>query len=99
VRIPFASWSQFTCLAAAIVTGSVACSDAPTRPSLASAVGEPSANVLSIGDLRRSTPQTPCTAAVHRQFDFWLGEASVSTGGTFDGVNNVTSELDGCLVA
>lgn len=40
-----------------------------------------------------------CKSAAHRQFDFWLGEASVSTDGTFDGVNNVTSELDGCLVA
>lgn len=59
----------------------------------------PSANVLSIGDLRRAVPHTPCTAPQYRQFDFWLGEWYVTTGGAFDGTNNVTSELDGCLVA
>jgi hypothetical protein len=60
---------------------------------------QPPRTVLSIGELRRSTPQSPCKASVYRQFDFWLGEASVTTDGAFDGVNNVTSELDGCLVA
>jgi hypothetical protein len=55
--------------------------------------------VLSVGDLRRAVPGTPCTSPEHRQFDFWLGEWYVTTDGEFDGANNVTSELDGCLVA
>ena len=98
IRTPFAS-SQSVLLAAALAAGSVACSDGPTRPSANPLITQTQSNVLSIGDLRRSTPQTPCKAQVHRQFDFWLGEASVDAGGGFDGVNNVTSELDGCLVA
>ena len=97
-RSPFVA-SQSTVITTLLVVATVACSDGPTRPSPNPVVTPPQANVLSIGDLRRSTPQTPCKAAPHRQFDFWLGEASVSTAGTFDGVNNVTSELDGCLVA
>jgi hypothetical protein len=86
-------------IAAVVAAVSVACSDGPTRPSPNPLATRPQGNVLSIGDLRRSTPRTPCATAAHRQFDFWLGEASVSTAGAFDGVNNVTSELDGCLVA
>ena len=96
-RTLFAS-SHSMSIAAALAVVSVACSDGPTRPSTPPLI-TPQANVLSIGDVRRSTPQLPCKAAAHRQFDFWLGEASVTTDGAFDGVNDVTSELDGCLVA
>jgi hypothetical protein len=98
-RIPFASWSQSRSIVVALAATSVACSDGPTRPSPNPLILQPSSNVLSIGDVRRATPQTPCKTGPHRQFDFWLGEAVVNTSGVFDGVNDVTSELDGCLVA
>ena len=97
-RPPFVS-SPSALFAAALAVVVGACSDEPTRPSPNAVPWQPQRTVLSIGDLRRSTPQTPCAAPSHRQFDFWLGEASVSTDGAFDGVNNVTSELDGCVVA
>lgn len=86
-------------LASTLVLAVSACSDAPTAPVAARVATAPAASVLSIGDLRRAHPQTPCNTAAYRQFDFWLGEWNVTTDGTFDGANNVTSELDGCLVA
>ena len=77
-----------------------ACGDASTSPRLLAPVGDASPPVLSIGSIRRAVPQTPCTAAAaYHQFDFWLGEWYVTSDGDFDGTNNVTSELDGCLVA
>jgi hypothetical protein len=91
--------AQAMLISATLAAVAVACSDGPTRPSPNPVITPPLSSVVSIGDLRSSTPQTPCKSAAHRQFDFWLGEAPVSTDGTFDGVNNVTSELDGCLVA
>ena len=76
-----------------------ACGNAPTTPRAARPTDATVANVLSIGDLRRAHPGTPCSAPVYRQFDFWLGTSYVTTDGTFNGTNNVTSELDGCLIA
>jgi len=51
----------------------------------------------------RALPQQPaagCTAAEYRQFDFWLGDWTVtdSAGGTAYGTNSVTGEESGCLV-
>lgn len=45
-------------------------------------------------------PAPGCTAAEHRQFDFWLGDWTVtdSAGGTPYGTNVVTAEESGCLV-
>src|SRR5262245_53612355 len=42
----------------------------------------------------------PCTAAEHRQFDFWIGDWTVtdSAGTTTMGSNRITSEEAGCLV-
>ena len=88
-----------TLLASALAIALGACGDASTRPTGVRVVTGPSSNVLSIGDLRRAVPQTPCATGAYRQFDFWVGEWNVTTGGVFDGTNNVTSELDGCLVA
>ena len=45
-----------------------------------------------------AAPAFGCPAAVNRQFDFWLGDWTVSVGGTPAGTNLVTSEEDGCVV-
>ena len=40
-----------------------------------------------------------CTAAEHRQFDFWLGEWKVRTpDGKLAGANSITSEYGGCVL-
>ncbi len=56
--------------------------------------------VYGLGDLRRATPQEPCRAGPHRDFDFWVGEWEVENpAGDLVGTNIIRSELDGCLVA
>ena len=42
----------------------------------------------------------PCASAPHRQFDFWLGRWRVTDAATkkFDGTNDVTRELGGCVL-
>ncbi len=41
----------------------------------------------------------PCSAAEHRQFDFWLGNWNVLTPtGQQAGTNNITSEISGCVL-
>jgi hypothetical protein len=42
----------------------------------------------------------PCTAGEHRQFDFWIGDWTVtdSAGTKTMGSNRITSEESGCLV-
>ena len=49
----------------------------------------------------QNPPQTPlpdCSAPVHRQLDFWIGEWDVSIKGQQVGTNVITSEEKGCLV-
>ena len=49
----------------------------------------------------QNTAQTPlpdCSAPVHRQLDFWIGEWDVSIKGQQVGTNVITSEEKGCLV-
>lgn len=42
----------------------------------------------------------PCSAAEHRQFDFWLGEWEVhDSQGVLQGTNRITSILGGCALA
>ena len=42
---------------------------------------------------------TPCSKAIYRQFDFWIGKWEVkSPVGKIVGHNEVTTELDGCLL-
>jgi hypothetical protein len=98
-RLPSALVSPSTLLAGTLMIALAACRDASVGPSAVAVGTSPSANVLSIGDLRRAVPGTPCKAGPYREFDFWLGEWSVTSGGAFGGTNDVTSELDGCLVA
>ncbi|MEL6861118.1 MAG: hypothetical protein AAGL11_04710 [Pseudomonadota bacterium] len=46
-----------------------------------------------------ATPPPPCQEEAYKQFDFWLGDWSVSTpDGTYAGTNKITSEEGGCLV-
>lgn len=45
-------------------------------------------------------PQAPprCDTPEYRQFDFWVGDWTVTSGGKPAGVNHVTLEEAGCLV-
>jgi len=40
----------------------------------------------------------PCAAGEHRQFDYWLGNWSVSYGGPLAGTSKVESALDRCVI-
>ena len=43
--------------------------------------------------------QPPCSAAEHRQFDFWVGSWEVTTpDGNVAGTNNIRSILNGCAL-
>jgi hypothetical protein len=52
------------------------------------------------GATARKPPPKPCAAPQDRQFDFWLGKWDVTDGttGKPDGTNDVTSELNGCVL-
>jgi len=41
---------------------------------------------------------TDCTAAEHRQFDFWLGTWDVTQKDKPAGVNRITADLKGCVL-
>jgi hypothetical protein len=43
-------------------------------------------------------PQLTCDTPEHRQFDFWIGEWSVSSGAKPVGHSVITKELAGCLI-
>ena len=43
-------------------------------------------------------PPPSCVADQHRQFDFWLGQWTVSAGGGHAGDSRIESILDGCVV-
>lgn len=48
------------------------------------------------GSTRPAPPQ--CDSAQYRQFDFWVGDWQVTSGGQPAGVNVVTLEEGGCLI-
>lgn len=53
----------------------------------------------SAQDSSRAPPPPACTAAEHRQFDFWLGEWEVTNpAGQVVGQSRITSILDGCVL-
>ncbi len=56
--------------------------------------------VLPLGAQQpQAAPPPGCTAAEHRQFDFWLGTWSVAdTTGRPIGESEITSEFGGCVV-
>lgn len=42
----------------------------------------------------------PCAGAVHRQFDFWIGEWAVSdTTGVLQGYNTIDSTVNACMLS
>jgi hypothetical protein len=43
-------------------------------------------------------PQPACGSAEQRQFDFWVGEWSVTQGGKVAGTNRIERILDGCAL-
>ena len=53
----------------------------------------------SAQDAGSETPVPPCSDDAFKQFDFWLGTWEVTTpDGALAGVNEVTSEENGCLI-
>ena len=44
------------------------------------------------------TPAQDCSAPEHRQFDFWIGEWTVTAGGKAAGTNRIESVLKGCAI-
>jgi hypothetical protein len=54
--------------------------------------------VLTVG-LHTAYAAAPCSAAEHRQFDFWVGEWQVhKKDGSVAGINRIDSEFGGCVV-
>lgn len=45
-----------------------------------------------------SPPSAACDAAEHRQFDFWVGSWTVTSGGKPAGTNEITREERGCVL-
>ncbi len=56
--------------------------------------------VASAVPARGAPAAKPCTAPPHHQFDFWMGRWRVTDAVTkkFDGTNDVTRELNGCVL-
>ena len=49
--------------------------------------------------IAQDPPAPPCNAEAFHQFDFWLGDWTVTTpDGTVAGTNQITSEENGCLI-
>lgn len=100
---------RVVCLAIVAGLAVAACSDdSPSAPEAsegppgasAAAVGGSGLPVYGLGGFTRAHPASPCHDAMHRQFDFWLGEWNVfNPAGDQVGTNVVESELDGCVVA
>jgi len=44
------------------------------------------------------SPAGPCSSAMHRQFDFWIGDWDVSSNDQPAGTNSVTTILNGCAL-
>src|SRR5215467_6478116 len=59
----------------------------------------PGISIYGQGGPSRSEARAICLAPRFRQFDFWLGDWSVSNAANpFVGINPVTSELGGCVL-
>lgn len=71
------------------------------RPSTVDSVGgsvTASLTQTGIVSVGRLVPTEPCTAAAHRQFDFWVGSWNMTNGAQSAGENFITSEPGGCAV-
>src|SRR4030088_2370503 len=56
--------------------------------------------IASSGPADAAAKTTPCATPLNRQFDFWLGRWRVTDVARkkFDGTNDVTRELGGCVL-
>jgi len=55
--------------------------------------------IYGLGGFHRATPQSPCSAAPFRQFDFWVGDWKVfNLAGAFVATSHIVTKLDGCIV-
>lgn len=56
--------------------------------------------ILVLQSLGVGAAPPPCAAAAHRQFDFWIGDWTVSRSdnGQFAGENRIERVLDGCAL-
>jgi hypothetical protein len=50
----------------------------------------------TISDVYAQTTKADCTAPEHHQFDFWLGDWTVTAGGKTAGSNKIESVMEGC---
>jgi hypothetical protein len=46
-----------------------------------------------------AAPPKPCSSDKHGQFDFWVGDWSVSSGEQIAGTNRIEKRHDGCVLA
>lgn len=54
--------------------------------------------MVEVVGVHRQTAATSCTAAEHRQFDFWLGNWNFSAPGAFPGTDVITADSQGCVL-
>ena len=59
-------------------------------------LGLPAAGLAE--DTAAPQPQPACDSPEHRQFDFWVGEWSVTQAGKTAGTNHIERILDGCAL-
>jgi hypothetical protein len=62
------------------------------------AIGALLAAGLALAETPAPAPQPNCDAAVRRQFDFWVGDWSVTVGGKPAGDNRIDKILGGCAL-
>ncbi len=46
-----------------------------------------------------ASPQKPCSSEQHRQFDFWIGDWTVTQNGQPAGANTIELRHDGCVLS
>ena len=51
---------------------------------------------VAAGQVKGSPPD--CSAPEHHQFDFWIGDWTVTTQGTPAGTNHIEADLAGCVL-
>jgi hypothetical protein len=65
---------------------------------LALLIALPAMAVLHSADAGETAPASTCTAAVHHEFDFWIGDWVVTEKGQPAGTNHVDRLLEGCAL-
>jgi hypothetical protein len=85
-------------VAALVAVTAIACGEEAGPVANEEGPGLNAGPVAGLGVFRRATPHNVCAGGAFRDFDFWVGEWDVTSGGDPAGTNSVTRELDGCLV-